>query len=259
MVKARVDAANLSHKDYANRELLHAPHEPASVHRLSQPGQLDRLHDGTVRAPGAATANRNHFYDLEWSYRSHPPHLDRGRRPAHRSEPAIPATGAADAVEQIAESPKAKACFDAAFIINTRYRPLDATDNCLMAELADIQSSNRPVIDALVQNVANEGIFWKSAKGVEWKQKHLLSRRMFLQGSGPALVSIPFLFSPGAIGASGTVGAATVRAHQFQLLSSAEPHLPALLEPLAEVPATSGSQSGLVAWTRRTPTPSFSP
>jgi len=60
-----------------------------------------------------------------------------------------------------------RACFDAALIINTRYRPLDQTDNCLMSELASLQNADRPVIEALIQSVANDGIFWKSAKGLE--------------------------------------------------------------------------------------------
>ena len=80
---------------------------------------------------------------------------------------AVPASGAADAVERIARSSKASSCFDAALIVNTRYRPLDSTDSCLMGELAKVQSAGQPLIDALVQSVANDGIFWKSAKGIE--------------------------------------------------------------------------------------------
>jgi hypothetical protein len=79
----------------------------------------------------------------------------------------VPASGAADVVAQLAKSPKVAACFATALIVNTRYRPVDQTDGCLLQELATLHGGTPTLIEALVQNVANDGIFWKSAKGVE--------------------------------------------------------------------------------------------
>jgi Protein of unknown function (DUF1592)/Protein of unknown function (DUF1588) len=166
VVKARIDSANLNHTDHPNREyftLLTSPPVCNGCHSqvnsigftmerfgpLGLPRQVETIYDQNGPT-GVTHPITTAVDDL---------HIDDSR--------AVPASEAADAIEQIAQSSKARACFDAALIINTRYRPLDQTDNCLMSELANIQSTDRPVIDALVQNVANDGIFWKSAKGLQ--------------------------------------------------------------------------------------------
>ena len=51
--------------------------------------------------------------------------------------------------------------------VNTRYRPLDRTDSCLMAELGELQKQGKTISEVLVASVANAGIFWKTGAGLE--------------------------------------------------------------------------------------------
>jgi hypothetical protein len=159
----------LTHKDLSNRDyyaMLTSPPACNGCHaQIINPVGYTLEGFGPTGAPRTVEA----VYDLGGPLGiSHPLdtavddlRLDPGdKRP-------VPSRGAADTIDYIAKSARAADCFDAWLIVNTHYRPLDASDRCLMDELGRLKAAGQPAFEALVGSVVNEGIFWKSARGLQ--------------------------------------------------------------------------------------------
>lgn len=83
------------------------------------------------------------------------------------SNMALPSPDAVSMLGAVARSARAQQCFESQLISNTHYRQVDLSDGCTINEMDQLQASNKSVIETLVQNAANAGIFWKSAKGLQ--------------------------------------------------------------------------------------------
>lgn len=164
-VEAQLQSANLSHLELSNRDFFTQLTSPAVCNAChTQFNSLGFVLEGFGPLGEARTIEV--IYDQNGPTGvTHP--INTAVDDLHLGAQAVPAAGATEAIAALAQSPDARACFQAALIENSRYRALDATDNCTMAELEALHTAGKPLSEALVQVVANEGIFWKSAEGLQ--------------------------------------------------------------------------------------------
>jgi hypothetical protein len=164
-VEAQLESANLSHIELSNRDFFTQLTSPAACSAChAQFNSLGFALEGFGPLGEARTIEV--IYDQNGPTGvSHP--INTAVDDLHIGARAVPAADATEAVAAIAQSPDARACFQAALIENSRYRALDATDNCTMAELDALQAAGKPLSEALLQTVVNDGIFWKSAEGLQ--------------------------------------------------------------------------------------------
>jgi hypothetical protein len=166
-VAARMQAtASLSHKDYSNRDYFTLLTSPANCNGCH--GEINPV-GYALEAFGPLGASRQ----VETIYDQNGPtgvtHPINTAVDDLKIDPnaAVPAHGAEDVLTELAKSPKAAACFASALVVNTRYRPIDQTDSCLLQQLTTANNGDPNLVDALVRSVANDGIFWKSTKGLQ--------------------------------------------------------------------------------------------
>jgi hypothetical protein len=159
------DTTSITHEKYANRDLVAQVTSPVNCQACH--GQINPIGFTLEHfSPLGAPRQTESIFGPNGIIANHP--IDTNVSDLKISgQRAIASTGSADTVNAIAASDEAKFCFSKVMIMNTRYRAVNDTDNCLVNEMIGAQRTGQSLNDVLVNNVANEEIFYKTTAGLQ--------------------------------------------------------------------------------------------